>query len=290
MKRCTGGVSGKGILGKLYLVSTPIGNLEDITLRALRVLKEVDVIACESIKETRKLLSYYQIKKPLIRYFTSNEKVATERVVSLLKQGKEVALVSDRGTPAISDPGFLLVKECIKEGIDLEAIPGPSALITALSVSGLPPIPFLFLGFLPRKKKERRAMLEKVRRFSGTIVLYESPHRLLNTLRELSVHLGKREAVLARELTKVHQEIVRKDLDELILYLEEVGVKGECVLLIRGAEEELQVPENLEEEIKELISKGYSPSQTAKALAKKYPSLSRREIYSLVHRLISQID
>jgi 16S rRNA (cytidine1402-2'-O)-methyltransferase len=284
--------SGKSTCGKLYLVSTPIGNLEDITLRALKILKEVDFIACESIKEARKILNYYNIKKPLIKYSFSKEKEALEKVFSLIKKGKSIALISDRGTPAISDPGFLLVKQCVDEGVEVKAVPGPSALVTALSISSLPPLPFLFLGFLSRKKGERKKSLKNMREFSGTIVFYESPRRLLPLLKDIKEVMGERRVVIARELTKMHEEVLRGKVSKLISLLSQRElIKGECVVLVEGSSLEKEVDRgSLEREAKEILSKGNSPSKTVKILREKYPSFSRRALYSFVHDLIESGD
>lgn len=282
------GKSGRSTCGKLYLVSTPIGNLEDVTLRALKVLKEVDFIACESIKEARKILNHYGIKKPLLKYSSSKEREAGQKILSLIEKGKHVALISDRGTPAISDPGFLLVKKCVEEGIEVEALPGPSALITALSVSSLPAIPFVFFGFLSRKKGERIKILESAKDFSGTLVFYESPRRLLSLLREIREIMGERRVVVARELTKIHEEVLRDNVSNLISLLSQrETIKGECVVLVEGSSLEGKVNQDeLKEEVLRMLSEGKSPSETVKILKKKYPSFSRKNLYSFVHELV----
>jgi len=219
--------------GTLYIVATPIGNLEDITHRALRVLREVDVIACEDTRHTRKLLNHYSIKTKVISYHDHNER---ERAVELLKalaSGKNVAIVSDAGTPSISDPGFRLVSEAGAQGIPVVALPGPTALIAALVASGLPTDEFFFAGFLPAPSGARRARLAELRELPATLIFYEAPHRIAATLRDALDMLGERAAVVARELTKIHEEIARGRLSELAeRFGAEEKARGEIVLLI----------------------------------------------------------
>ena len=220
--------------GTLSIVATPIGNLEDITLRALRILKEVDLIACEDTRRTLKLLNHFGIKKRLISYFEHNELGRLPEILSLLKAGQNVALVSDAGTPTISDPGFPLVREAVACGIRVEPIPGPCAAITALATSGLPTDRFLFIGFLPQKRGKRRSLLESLRDEEGTIILYESPHRILKALTDIASVLGNRPLVIVRELTKVHEEFVRGSADEISRSLQGAEIKGEFVVLVAG--------------------------------------------------------
>ncbi|MCJ7507356.1 MAG: 16S rRNA (cytidine(1402)-2'-O)-methyltransferase [candidate division Zixibacteria bacterium] len=220
--------------GKLYLVSTPIGNLEDITLRALRILKEVDLIAAEDTRHTPNLLRHYQIKNKLTSYHDFNEEKTTKELINLLKQGKSVALVSDAGTPGISDPAYLLVKSAIQENIEIIPIPGPTALISALVVSGLPTDRFVFEGFLPSKEGKRKRRLGELTDEKRTIILYESPHRLLKSLHRLKESLGDRNVVLARELTKKFEEIKRGKISQLIDYFTQKKIKGEIVILVEG--------------------------------------------------------
>jgi 16S rRNA (cytidine1402-2'-O)-methyltransferase len=219
--------------GTLYIVATPIGNLEDITHRALRVLREVDIIACEDTRHTRKLLNHYSIKTKVISYHDHNER---ERAVDLLKalaSGENVAIVSDAGTPSISDPGFRLVKEASTQGITVVALPGPSALIAALVASGLPTDEFFFAGFLPARSGARRTRLAELRELPATLIFYEAPHRIAATLRDALDMLGERAAVVARELTKIHEEILRGRLSELAeRFGSEEKARGEIVLLI----------------------------------------------------------
>lgn len=219
--------------GVLYLCATPIGNLEDVTLRALRVLKEVDLIVSENPSETIKLLNRYQIKKKLLSFPAALERKKTERVVKLLKEGCKLALVSDRGMPGLSDPGSRLVWRAIEEGIEVEVIPGASSILAALIISGLPTTPFAFYGFLP-KKKGRKKFLEKIFQEEKTVVLFESPHRICKTLDELANLLGERRAALVRELTKVYQEVIRGSLVEILSEAKKRKLKGEMVLVIEG--------------------------------------------------------
>lgn len=219
--------------GTLYVVATPIGNLEDITHRALRVLREVDIIACEDTRHTRKLLNHYDIKTKVTSYHDHNERERTVELLQALASGVNVAIVSDAGTPSISDPGFRLVSEAGAQGIAVVALPGPTALIAALVASGLPTDEFFFAGFLPARSGERRARLTKLRDTSATLIFYEAPHRIAATLRDAREILGERLAVVARELTKIHEEMARGRLSELI---ERFGsgekARGEIVLLI----------------------------------------------------------
>lgn len=223
--------------GRLYLVATPIGNLEDITLRALRILKEADVIAAEDTRHTIKLLNHYEIKKKMISYHQHNEREQSERLIQRMLQGENIALVSDAGMPGISDPGTILVAEAIRSGITVVPIPGPSAVISALSASGLDTSSFMFVGFLPRKKSEQVQRLRQIEMFHGTLVFYESPHRIETTLKVLREVLGNRQAVIARELTKVHEEFVRGELDSLLTKVAVYPNIGEFTILVSGLDE-----------------------------------------------------
>ena len=213
----------------LYIVATPIGNLEDITLRALRVLREVDVIACEDTRRTRKLLSHYQISKPMVSYHEHNERDRTAQLINKLESGLNIALVSDAGTPLVSDPGFHIVREAIDKQIPVIPIPGPSAAITAMSASGLPSRSFTFIGFLPSRGSARRARLKDLSSLETTLVLYEAPHRIQETIKDALEIFGDRECVLAREITKLHEEFVRGRLSEMKI---RESLRGEVVLLI----------------------------------------------------------
>jgi 16S rRNA (cytidine1402-2'-O)-methyltransferase len=218
--------------GTLYLVATPIGNLADITHRALEVLREVDLIACEDTRHTHKLLRHYGIDTKTISYHEHNEQQRAEELIGLLKQGSDVAVVSDAGTPAISDPGFRLVRTAIENDVRSVPLPGPSALDAALVATGLPTDEFFFAGFLPARTGARRARLNELRAVPGTLIFYEAPHRLASSLRDAYEVLGEREAVVARELTKLHEEIRRGRLSELAEHYSTNEPRGEIVLLI----------------------------------------------------------
>ena len=218
----------------LYIVSTPIGNREDITLRALRILKEVDLIAAEDTRHTSLLLRHFGIHTPLTSYFEGNEFKKKEFFLSKLKQGDQIALVSDAGTPGISDPGFRLIKTAIENEIPIVPIPGPSAVIAALSVSGLPTDSFLFKGFLPHKMKKRRDLLKELEDIRETLIFYESPHRISQTLKDIYEVLGEREIVLSRELTKIYEEVLRGKVTEIQSQIGVRKLKGEITLLVSG--------------------------------------------------------
>lgn len=220
--------------GKLYIVPTPIGNLEDITLRALRILKEVDLVLAEDTRQTVKLFQHYQIQKPLQSYHQHNEHKVFHNLVSELKNGKQIALVSDAGTPGISDPGFLIIRECVKEGIAVDCLPGATAFVPALVKSGLPCDSFCFEGFLP-EKKGRQTMLKKLAEEERTVVFYESPHRILKTIAQLIEFFGaERQASISRELTKMFEETVNGSLQEILEHYTNGTIKGEFVIVIAG--------------------------------------------------------
>ena len=221
-------------MSKLYLVPTPIGNLEDITLRALRILKEVDLILAEDTRKTHNLLKHYKIEKKVISHHQHNEHKTSESIVQRLKGGEIIALVTDAGTPAISDPGFYLVRSCLRENIEIECLPGATAFVPALVNSGLPADHFVFEGFLP-VKKGRQTKLNELKDQKYTMVFYESPHRLLKTLEQFAEYLGEeRKVSVARELTKIYEENVRGTLTEVINYFKEKTIKGEIVIILEG--------------------------------------------------------
>jgi 16S rRNA (cytidine1402-2'-O)-methyltransferase len=222
------------IKGTLYIVSTPIGNLEDMTLRAVRVLKEVNLIAAEDTRRTGLLLKHYDIRTPLTSFFEGNELKKMDFILSKLTGGDSIALVSDAGTPGVSDPGFRLIQKAIEEEIPIVPIPGASAVIAALSVAGLPTDAFLFRGFFPHKSKKRRDLLEELKEMRETLVFYESPYRILETLQDILAILGDREIVLARELTKAYEEILRGKLSEIRRQIVGRKLKGEITLVISG--------------------------------------------------------
>jgi 16S rRNA (cytidine1402-2'-O)-methyltransferase len=222
--------------GVIYIVSTPIGNLEDITLRALKILKDVDLIAAEDTRRTRKLLSRFDIHTTLVSYFEHNELKRLDKLLSHVKRGKDIALVSDAGTPGISDPGYRLIQEAIEREIPVIPIPGPSAAIAALSIAGLPTDSFAFVGFLPKKGGKRRKLLDKLADSMWTSILYESPHRLMETLEDLRVACGDRQIVVTRELTKAFEEVIRGPISEVIDILTGKRIKGEITLVLGGKE------------------------------------------------------
>jgi 16S rRNA (cytidine1402-2'-O)-methyltransferase len=271
-------------LGCLYLVGTPIGNLEDITLRAIRILKEVDQIACEDTRHTQKLLSHYEIRKPLISYHEHNELTRAPELLISLEQGAKIALVSDAGMPLVSDPGHRLVTLCLRHHVPVVPIPGPSALLASLAASGLPNEEFLFVGFLPNRSGERRRALERLRIEDRTIILYEAPHRITECVADAREVLGNRSACIAREVTKLHEEFRRGKLSELYASLEERPAKGEITLLI-GPEDpvDARTPANsmqsLAERVEELIHQAKLDRKEALKLAAKERGLSRREAY-----------
>lgn len=267
--------------GMLYIVATPIGNLEDITLRALRVLKEVDVIAAEDTRHTQILLSHHDIHTPLTSYHEHNEKTKAQDLVARLARGQNIALVSDAGTPAISDPGFRLVVQAIRAGVRIIPIPGASALTAVLSATGLPTDRFVFEGFLPAKKKQRRERLQILRDEIRTLIFYEAPHRLRDTLEDIHELLGNREAVLAREVSKIHEEFLRGPISELVRGLGGGDVRGEVTLIISGSAGESRVNEDLlKAEIRELKRQGLRVKEIAEVLGEKF-GYPKRDIYRL---------
>jgi 16S rRNA (cytidine1402-2'-O)-methyltransferase len=220
--------------GVLYVVSTPIGNLEDITFRAVRILKEVSTIAAEDTRHTRKLLAHYRIDTPLTSYHDFNKEEKTDLLISLIKEGRSFALVSDAGTPTISDPGYYLITKAINAGVTISPIPGPSAFVAALSVSGLPSDRIAFEGFLAKKKGKRGNQLEALKEEHRTLLFYESPHRIVALLKAIQQLFGERRVAVGREITKVYEEIIRGHVSEVISYFEKKTVKGEIVLVVDG--------------------------------------------------------
>jgi 16S rRNA (cytidine1402-2'-O)-methyltransferase len=268
----------------LYLVGTPIGNLEDITLRALRILKEVDQIACEDTRHTQKLLSHYDIHKPLVSYHEHNELTRAPELVVSLEQGAKIALVSDAGMPLVSDPGHRLVTLCLRHHIAVVPIPGPSALLASLSASGLPNEEFLFVGFLPARSGERRRALERLRIEDRTIILYEAPHRVAECVADAREVLGNRSACIAREVTKLHEEFRRGKLSELSTSLDERPARGEITLLIgpeapADARTHANSTQSLADRVEELIRQAKLDRKEALKLAAKERGLTRRAAY-----------
>ncbi len=270
--------------GRLFLCATPIGNLKDITLRVLETLNSVDIVAAEDTRHTLRLLNYYDIKAHITSYHEHNKFEKSEALIKEMLEGKDVALVTDAGTPAISDPGEELVKAARASGIEVTSLPGPSAVVTALSLGTLSSRRFVFEGFLPRDKKERQAQLEKLKRETRTIVIYEAPHRLKKTLEELEGALGNREIEICRELTKVHEEVARTSLSAAGDYYREKEPRGEMVLLIKGADEEaVREPQFWEDmDIRAHVSfymeQGIDEKEAMK-MAAKDRNVSKREIY-----------
>lgn len=267
--------------GKLYIVATPIGNLEDITLRALRILKEVDLIAAEDTRQTLKLLNHFEITKPLISYHRHNEEIKSDILIEKLKNGENIALVSDAGTPGICDPGEEVIKKAIEENIEVIPIPGACAMINALIASGIETKEFNFLGFLPLNKKLRKEKLEEIKKSEKTVIIYEAPHKMKSTLEDLKNILGNRKIVLARELTKIHEEFVRKNIDELLNEID--NLKGEMILIIEGAfkvfEEENELNNlSLEEHYKYYEKQGLDKKEIIKKIAKDR-NVNKNEIY-----------
>jgi len=280
--------SSNGRAGCLYLVATPIGNLEDITLRALRILKEVEQIACEDTRHTQKLLNHYSIAKPLVSYHEHNEMTRAPELVLAMEQGQQIALVSDAGMPLVSDPGYRLVTLALRHQVAVIPVPGPSALLAALSASGLPNEEFLFAGFLPARGGERRRRLERLRIEDRTIIFYEAPHRIEEALAEAREILGDRPACLAREVTKLHEEFRRGTLSELIASLSDRPVRGEITLLIGAALAEQRAgqrdsSQSLAERVDELIRQAKLDRKEALKLAAKERGLTKRAAYQELH-------
>ena len=269
----------RSLNGILYVVATPIGNLDDITLRALRILREADRIACEDTRQTRKLLDRHGIAKPLVSYHEHNERERAAELIEELIGGKNIALVSDAGTPLIADPGYRLVAEARARGIAVCPIPGPSAVLTALSASGLATDVFFFGGFLPAKKTQRRKMLENCKAYPATLVFYEAPHRILETLDDIAEVLGPRRVTLARELTKIHEEFLAGEPAELRDALaKRPSIKGEITLIIGKSDGRATDAPPIEVAFDQLVESGMPRMDAMKALARER-GLSKREVY-----------
>lgn len=276
--------------GKLYLVPTPIGNLKDITLRALEVLNSVDLIAAEDTRQSLKLLNHFNIKKTLFSYHQHNEQGRSEDIINKLNGGLNIALITDAGTPGISDPGSIIVSRCIEEGISFEVLPGAVALITALVNSGLDTTKFIFRGFLPRENKDRKPIIDELKDRQETIIFYEAPHRLLDTLNYLFDNLGNRKVSICRELTKLHEEILRLELSDAISHYTEKAPRGEYVLVVEGKrQEEIEKEEkakwenlSIEEHIKSYIEEGLDKKSAVKQVSKDR-NMPKNEIYKYSH-------
>ncbi len=272
--------------GTLYLCATPIGNLEDITLRVLRILKEVDLIAAEDTRNSKKLLNHFEIHTPMTSYHEYNKYDKAKELIDQMQQGKNIALITDAGTPGISDPGEELVKMCAKEGIEVTSLPGACACITALTLSGLGTRRFAFEAFLPMDKKERKSILEELPSETRTIIIYEAPHRLRRTLEELYEVLGNRRISLCRELTKKHETAFRTDIKNILSYYETEEPRGECVLVIEGRNQkdiqrehqEAWMELAIEEHMKLYEDQGISRKEAMRLVAKDR-GISKRDVY-----------
>ncbi|WP_288222325.1 16S rRNA (cytidine(1402)-2'-O)-methyltransferase [uncultured Clostridium sp.] len=272
--------------GKLYLVPTPIGNLKDITLRALEVLQTVDEIAAEDTRTSLKLLNHFNIKKSLFSYHKHNEQGKSLDIITKLNNGVNIALITDAGTPGISDPGSVIVGKCIEENIDFEVLPGATAITTALVYSGLDTTKFIFRGFLPRENKERNPVIEEVKNVRDTLIFYEAPHRLLNTLEYLKENLGDRKIAVCRELTKLHEEIYRGRISDSIEFFVENRPRGEFVLVIEGkSDEDIKAEKealwsdlSIEEHLIKVIESGINKKEAIKIVAKER-GLAKKEVY-----------
>ena len=270
-------------MGELYVVATPIGNLDDITFRAIKILKEVDVIIAEDTRHTLKLLNHLNISKPLVSYHRHNEEQRKEMIIDKLKNGENIAIVSDAGTPGICDPGEVLIHECIKENIKIVPIPGACAMINALIASGISTKEFTFLGFLPLNKKLRKEKLEYIKNETKTVIIYEAPHKLKSTLEDLKEILEKRKVVIARELTKIHEEFIRGTIDEILEKAD--SLKGEIVLIIEGNKESNHhdnknkfIEMSLEKHYEYYEKQGFSKKEIIKKIAKDR-GLAKNEVY-----------
>ncbi len=276
--------------GTLYLCATPIGNLSDVTLRLLEVLKSVDLIACEDTRQTLKLLNHFEIHKPLTSYHEHNKMEKGEYIISLLKEGKNIALVSDAGTPAISDPGEDLVRLCIENDILVTSLPGPVAGINALILSGLPTKRFSFEGFLSVNKRHRKEHLDSVKQDTRTLIFYEAPHKLKTTLSDMLQVFGpERKIALVRELTKLHEEVLRFTLSDAVSYFEENNPRGEYVVIVDGATEEIKEDElwfeslSVTEHIEKYINDGIDKKEAIKLCAKDR-NMPKRDVYNIYHK------
>jgi 16S rRNA (cytidine1402-2'-O)-methyltransferase len=275
--------------GRLILCATPIGNLEDVTLRSLRVLGEADIVACEDTRRIRKLLSHHGVQtKKLALYNEGNERRRSPDLVAKMTAGATVVLVTDAGMPGLSDPGFRLVRASVEAGLTIEVVPGPTAAISALAISGLPPARFVFEGFLPRKSGERRRRLQELKDEQRTLVFYESPHRIEDTLGDMAEILGPRPAALARELTKLHEEVRRGTLAELLEGARSVAPRGEIALVVGGAlkRDREVVPEELASAARSLMEQGVERRAAMQQVARE-AGVSKRDVFDA---LVDQTD
>jgi len=272
--------------GKLFLVPTPIGNLGDITLRALEVLKSVDLIAAEDTRQSLKLLNHFKIKKPLISYHQHNEQEKSSNIIDKLEGGAAIAVVTDAGTPGISDPGSVIVTKCIEKNIEIEVLPGATAITTALVYSGLDTTKFLFRGFLPRENKDKKLVIEDLKDRKETLIFYEAPHRIIDTLQFLAEYFGERKTAICRELTKLHEQILRLTLKEAVEYYKLNAPRGEYVIVIAGKSDEEILEEekakwemlSIEDHIKKYMSEGLEKKDAIKRVAKDR-NVPKAEVY-----------
>ncbi len=269
----------------LYIVATPVGNLEDMTYRAVRILGEVDLIAAEDTRHSLKLLNHFNISKPLTSYFDHNQQLKGERILNALRQGKSVALISDAGTPCVSDPGYCLVRDALAEGIRVVPIPGPCAAITALSASGLPSDSFTFAGFPPARQSRRRTFLASLDSLPGTLMLYEAPHRLEGCLRDMLAMLGERQIVVARELTKIYEEFIRGSISQVLDAVSQGKVRGEVVILVAPGEAVQEQAEPLEDIMRRLLDQEGLSVKDAARRATEMTGVSRNQAYAEALRL-----
>jgi 16S rRNA (cytidine1402-2'-O)-methyltransferase len=267
-------------IGTLYIVATPIGNLEDITLRAIRTLRETDLIAAEDTRHTQKLLNKYDIHTPLTSYHDHNKEEKAPVLVARMLEGKSVALVSDAGTPGISDPGYFLINLAVDQKVPVVPIPGATAAVAALSISGLPTDSFVFEGFLPSKQTARRKRLEELKSEKRTLVFYEAPHRIINTIEDMTSIFGEREAVVTRELTKIHEEAIRGNLQEVLGRLNQGSFKGEFTIIVRGATDgPMEQTIDTREYLKNLMLHRGLTKKEAIAAAAEELKLPKKEVY-----------
>lgn len=279
-------------IGKIYLVPTPIGNLKDITLRALETLEMVDEIAAEDTRQSLKLLNHYNIKKPLFSYHQHNEQGKSDEIITKLLDGKNIALVTDAGTPGISDPGSVIVRKCIDENISFEVLPGATAITTALIHSGLDTTKFVFLGFIPRETKEKKKLIEDIKNKKETLIFYESPHRLIESLSYLNNNLGNRDIAVCRELTKLHEEIYRGKIEDAYNWFNDNRPRGEFVLVISGKtdseikaeKEEALIGISVEQHLINLINSGIEKKEAIKIVSKER-ELPKKEVYKVAINL-----
>ena len=271
-------------MSKLYVVGTPIGNLSDMSPRALEVLSSVDFIAAEDTRVTLKLLTHFDIHKPLVSYYEHNLREKGEYIINRILEGETCAIVTDAGMPCISDPGEDLVRLCAEHGIDVNVVPSPTAAMSALAISGLPTSRFSFEGFLSVTKKQRNAHLEEIKDYRHTLIFYEAPHKLKNTLDDLYSALGDRHISLCRELTKIHEEVLRGTISEMIAYYSDKTPKGEYVLVVKGKTGEAEKTDTIDAAVgfaRKRISEGIKASDACKEAAKKY-GFSKSEIYTII--------